>query len=65
MHTWRLQLSKLPCFGSAMPTSLFASFTMFLRLGGTGTPRHTENARPWAWPGPWYGSWPSTTTRTL
>mmetsp|Transcript_25427 Transcript_25427/g.66075 ORF Transcript_25427/g.66075 Transcript_25427/m.66075 type:complete len:315 (+) Transcript_25427:538-1482(+) len=23
-----------------------------------------ENARPWAWPGPWYGSWPTMTILT-
>jgi len=25
----------------------------------------TENAKPWAWPGPWYGSCPTMTTEIL
>lgn len=32
------------------------NLNMFFRLGGGVTPKGTENANPWAWPGPWYGS---------
>ena len=28
------------------------------------TPGGTEKHSPWAWPGPWYGSWPRITTFT-
>eukprot|EP00955_Chlamydomonas_euryale_P050678 354625-Chlamydomonas_euryale.AAC.3 len=37
---------------------------MFWRLDGTLTLRGTLNDSPTAWPGPWYGSCPITTTFT-
>ena len=45
-----------------MPTSLMSSLKMFTRDGGGSTPLRTEKQSPWAWPGPWYGSWPRITT---
>lgn len=38
---------------------------MLRKLGGTGTPFRTLKANPCAWPGAWYGSWPTITTRTF
>ncbi len=43
---------------------LFIPLKMFRSDGGEGVPLATENASPWAWLGPWYGSckqiWPHT-----
>mmetsp|Transcript_13836 Transcript_13836/g.55357 ORF Transcript_13836/g.55357 Transcript_13836/m.55357 type:complete len:219 (+) Transcript_13836:746-1402(+) len=44
--------------------SLRSSARTFRSEGGGGTPRRTEKARPCAWPGPWYGSWPRMTALT-
>mmetsp|Transcript_47494 Transcript_47494/g.75100 ORF Transcript_47494/g.75100 Transcript_47494/m.75100 type:complete len:279 (+) Transcript_47494:284-1120(+) len=52
---------RSPCGHGQFP----ASFSIFIRLGGTLTPRGTEKDRPIAWPLPWYGSWPTITTRTF
>ena len=50
--------------GAGRPRSRCSSLKMLRRLGGSGCPAGTENARPSACPGPWYGSWPRITTRT-
>ena len=34
---------------------------MFFNEGGISTPLITEKLKPWAWPGPWYGSCPKIT----
>src|SRR3546814_6934237 len=47
-----------------MPRSRWISLNMLSSDGGTGTPGSTEKHNPCAWPAPWYGSWPSTTTFT-
>src|SRR3546814_452939 len=56
--------SRQPWSGGSMPRSSRSSFMMFCSDGGRGTPGRTEKQRPWAWPGPWYGSWPRTSTFT-
>ena len=41
------------------------SLKTFRKEGGHGKLSSAIlNATPWAWPGPWYGSWPNTTTFT-
>ena len=44
--------------------SLCSSVWMFSSDGGTVLPGRTEKHSPWAWPGPWYGSWPRIITFT-
>ena len=71
--------SKTPCRGKCSktpsslnackesdsgPTSSASSFKIFRKEGGQTTPCDTENAKPWACPRPWYGSWPKMTTLT-
>src|SRR5690606_10755932 len=60
----RAQGSRQPWSGRGSPSSVPISLKMFSSDGGTGTPGSTEKHRPWAWPGPWYGSWPRITTLT-
>lgn len=38
---------------------------MFCSEGGAGVGGRMEKQRPWAWLGPWYGSWPVMTTLTV
>ena len=62
---WAAHPARWPCPGREKPgMSRSSSLNMFPRLGGGGTPGLTEKQRPWAWPGPWYGSWPRITTLT-
>src|SRR5690606_35354230 len=60
----RAQGSRQPWSGRGRPSSCPISLKMLSSDGGTGTPGSTEKHRPWAWPGPWYGSWPRITTLT-
>ena len=59
----RRQAAARPA-GDGVPRSRASSLKMLRRLGGSAHARRTENARPSAWPRPWYGSWPRITTRT-
>ena len=56
--------SRHPWSGGSMPRSVWSSLRMFWSDGGAGTPGRTEKQRPWAWPAPWYGSWPRMSTFT-
>ena len=55
--------SRLPWPGGSMPRSAWSSLWMLTNDGGIATPCCTEKHRPWAWRGPWYGSWPRISTR--
>ena len=48
-----------------MPRSSCSSLWMLTSDGGIATPGRTEKHRPWAWRGPWYGSWPRISTRVV
>ena len=50
------QVCRQPWAGGVRPRSRASSLRMLRRLGGMACPGGTEKARPWAWPGPWYGS---------
>ncbi len=57
--------TRWPWVGAVKPsTSVLNSLYMFRKLGGVVTPTLTLKQRPWACPGPWYGSCPSMTTLT-
>src|SRR3712207_4402769 len=60
----RAQGTSEPLPGGGTPMSLASSLKMFTSERGGGTPGCTENASPCACPGPWYGSCPSSSTRT-
>ena len=59
-----VQRVRSPEFGIGAPTSSWISLKILRSDGGIVTPGWTEKARPLAWPGPWYGSWPIMMTRT-
>ena len=54
----------MPSAPRASRASRAISLKIFRSDGGSFTPGATENAKPCAWPGPWYGSCPRMTTLT-
>ena len=53
------QASNDPPPGSSNPRSLWYSLKILRSEGGIFCPFGTLKERPWACPGPWYGSWPT------
>ena len=52
------------CLGNGIPKSFSSYLKMFFKEGGFNTSLLTENDKPSAWLGPWYGSCPNITTFT-
>src|SRR5690606_33709563 len=59
------QWVRQPWSGTGRLRSVEISLKILTSEGGGFTSGSTEKQRPWAWPGPWYGSWPMITTSTF